>query len=124
MARYRLELTLEGLPKPTNQMQRTHWTTQKAEKDLWVSQVRVKTVLQKPPKPLENARLTLTRHSAVCPDFDGLVSSFKYVMDGLVHAGVLKDDKMKYVNQPNYKWEKAPRGKGWVHVIVEEVTER
>lgn len=73
--------------------------------------------------PLERARLTLTRYSSVAPDFDGLVSSFKHIIDGLIDAGVIVGDSMKVIGAPTYLWEKTSPAKGRVKVIVEEVVE-
>lgn len=50
------------------------------------------TSLKLPPRPLEKAQITLVRYSHRMLDFDGLVGSMKPVVDGLVTAGVLKDD--------------------------------
>jgi hypothetical protein len=76
---------------------------------------------KKPQSPLHAAVLTLTRCSSQEPDFDGLVSGFKSVVDGLVESGILKTDKVGCISQPKYLWEKAPAGKGKIKVRVEEV---
>ena len=72
-------------------------------------------------KPLSRAKLTLTRYSSVCPDPDGLVSSFKSVLDGLVECGVLENDRFTNIGMPTYAWEKAPKNEGKAKVIVEEI---
>lgn len=71
-------------------------------------------------EPLKKAKLTLTRHSARPCDFDGCVSSFKSILDGLVEHGVLADDNMNVIGQPTYKWEKSPPRKGFCTIVVEE----
>lgn len=76
---------------------------------------------KRPPEPLKYARLTLVRFSSVCPDFDGLVSSWKPVIDGLIHARIIEDDSMKNIGMPKFHWEKAPPKKGWILVRVEEL---
>lgn len=68
--------------------------------------------------PLKKAQLILTRVSAVSPDSDGLVSSFKWVIDGLVRAGVLVNDGYGNIGMPEYRWEKGSRGQGKIRVVV------
>lgn len=107
------------LPKPTNQLSRMHW----AAKSKMVNEIKVlvRTLVghRKPPQPLERATLTLTRFSSTQPDYDGLVSSFKHVIDGLIWAQVLENDKWDNIGAPTYKWNKAPRKKGFIEVVVE-----
>jgi len=72
-------------------------------------------------KPLTRARVTITRCSSTEPDYDGLVSGGKALLDGLVEAGVIVDDKVSVIGQPVYLWEKAKPGKGKVKVRVESI---
>lgn len=118
---YRLEFELEGLPKTTNAFARGSFWAFKKEKDKWLSAIRCATALRKPQTPLEKAKLTLTRKSSKRPDNDGLVSSFKYVIDALVNCGILVDDTPDVIGFPDYRWSQAPMKKGMIHVIVEEV---
>lgn len=77
------------------------------------------------------ATLRLTRHSSIEPDYDGLVYSFKALIDALqppkggkkprIGASVIVDDKPSVIGVPDYKWEKAPRGQGHVTIEVWEV---
>jgi len=54
------------------------------------------------------------------PDYDGLVSAFKSVVDGLKEAGVILDDKYENTGPWNCVWRKAKSKQGFVRVIVEE----
>lgn len=119
---YILEFKLLGLPKMTNGSGRVHWSLQHKRAMLWKSLVKcgVKDLL--PAKPLVKAKLTLTRHSGNCPDSDGLVSGFKHVIDGLVEAKVLENDKFSNIGMPDYRWEKAPLKKGFITIKVEEIS--
>jgi hypothetical protein len=65
--------------------------------------------------------LTLTRGSSVQPDYDGLVSGFKHVIDGLVLAKVLINDDQETIGIPEYKWVKADPKEGFIRVTVEEI---
>lgn len=117
-----LEFELGFLPKTTNSGGRAHWAIKAKEareiKCMVWGKVRLSGVTFRK-RPLERAKLTLTRCSSSEPDFDGLVSSFKHVIDGLVDAGVIRNDKGSTIGQPEYRWEKAKPKKGGVRVCVE-----
>lgn len=121
---YSLEFELLGLPRMTNSSGRksTHWRVLKKESDAWKLRVHQRVKHMRPLVPLKRAKLTLTRCSSVSPDSDGLVSGFKHVIDGLVIAGVLENDKFVNIGMPTYLWRKVPAGKGMIRVVVEEVT--
>jgi hypothetical protein len=72
-----------------------------------------------PEKPLDRAMVTITRCSMAEPDYDNLVQGGKFLLDGLIRAGVIKDDAPSVIGRPDYQWEKAPRGKGCVRIRVE-----
>lgn len=116
---YIFEFEIPGLPKTTNSGGRDHWKAKAREAKKWKSMVAI--VVSKPPSPLTKARLTLTRCSSGECDFDGLVSSFKHVIDGLVDAGVIVNDKFSAIGQPTYQMEKASPGKGKIKVKVEQL---
>lgn len=117
---YKLEFEIPDLPGTTNSFNRQHWTYKWRESKKWHRLMIETTHALKPPKPLNKARLTLTRCSARCPDSDGLVSSFKYVIDGLIEAKVLNGDSYEHIKMPEYRWEKAPPKKGKIKISVEE----
>lgn len=103
-------------------MGRSHWAIKAKEANSWKTQVAWKVrELGAPIRPLKIAKLTLIRFSSSEPDPDGLVSSFKHIIDGLVEADVLENDKMSNIGMPAYSWQKCPRGKGSVQIIVEEI---
>ncbi len=117
---YTLEFELKGLPRPTNQLM-VHWRVKHSHAKEWKLKVIHHVVLNKlaPSEPLTKAKLTLTRYSATEPDFDGLVSSFKHVQDGLIRAGVIADDKQSVIGQPTYLWEYVKRNAGKIKIKVE-----
>lgn len=107
------EFELKGLPRMTNSIGRSHWTVKHRESVKWQNMV----VTQCQKLGIENlglgsAVLTLTRFSSTEPDFDGLVSGFKHVLDGLVVCGVIINDKPSVIGQPKYFWEYSPRKQG------------
>jgi len=98
-----------------------NWKKLRREAAIFKSQIGLVTSGKRPPKPLMKAKVTLTRFSSIRPDHDGLVSSFKHILDGLVEAGILHDDNYDTIGVPTYLWDKAPPGKGKIRVEVVEV---
>jgi len=120
--KYRINIEIPGLPKRPNQVLRRHWSTAMNEKKQWYSAVGLAIPARKrPPRPLHRALVKFGRHSTTPPDYDGLVSSFKWVCDALVYHGILIDDKMSNIGMPEFYWEKAPRKKGFITVEVQEI---
>lgn len=119
---YTLEFELKGLPTTTNGSH-GHWATKAKAKRKWIDAVMNYVVQNKahPSEPLTKAKLTLTRCSSSETDFDNLVISFKPVVDGLKHAGVIVDDKMSVIGQPTYAWESVKRNAGKIRIKVEAV---
>ena len=98
-----------------------HWAVVRKERAGWKAKVLAAIGPAKPAKPFEKATLTLTRRSSVAPDPDGLVSGFKAIVDALVDHGVIVNDRFNNIGMPDYRWEKAPPGKG--HVVVRVVAD-
>lgn len=103
---YFLEIKLPGVPKTRNALSRKHWTFQKKEADLWKNLVRAN-IKKFPKNPLKKAHLILERYSIRECDYDGLVSSMKHVIDGLVVAQILEDDSMKIIGMPVFRFFKV-----------------
>lgn len=119
---YRLVFEIPGLPRMSNASGRSRsWRATHNAARRWKHEVILVTRSHRPPAPLERARLTLTRFSSVEPDADGLVIGFKPVIDGLVKAGILVNDRMSNIGMPTYRWAKALPGKGKIQVVVEEI---
>lgn len=117
---YSLSFEINALPPMSNQLLRGGWRVKHANAKKWKRLVALAVQDQfKPSYPLSSAALELIRVSSVEPDFDGLVSGFKAVIDGLVEIGVLATDKMSCIGQPKYRWQKCKRGEGKVIVKVE-----
>lgn len=98
-----------------------HWAQKAKFAKHWYHEVNVALGPNIPPAPLKKAKLTLTRCSSICPDSDGLVSSFKHIIDGLVRGRVLVNDKFENIGMPEYLWEKAAKGSGHVKIKVQEI---
>jgi Holliday junction resolvase RusA-like endonuclease len=118
-----LEIVINDLPKTANSIgKNSFWYTQ-AERKKWrhavlVAVVREVQQREKVGMPYPRASLTLTRHSSSEPDIDNLYSSFKFVIDGLVHAGVIIDDKPSVIDL-KCCWQRAKRSEGKITIRVE-----
>lgn len=117
---YILEFEIKGLPKSTNSFARVGWQARFAYSRKWKTWVKAVAVQKVPSSPLKTAKLTLTRHSSKEPDFDGLVSCFKCILDALVEVGILENDKQSNIGQPTYLWQKTKMRQGKITIRVEE----
>lgn len=125
---YRLEIVLHGLPR-LGQNARGHWRLGYEQDRRWKRAVVFAVGRNLPERPLERARVVMTRFSSVEPEPETLCGSFKAILDairlGHKHDGlpILIDDRRENFvgGRPDYRWEKAPPGRGRVTVLVEEV---
>lgn len=114
-----IAFTLNVLPKTTNAGDRRHYMVKTQEKNAIHALVAHAIRAHLPRAPHQSVKLTLTRNSSVEPDYDGLVSSFKHVIDGLVKARFLANDKRENIGVADYQWRKAKPGKGFIEVAIE-----
>lgn len=121
---YKLSVEIPGLPQTVNQLGRKHWALKVKHNRIWEILVRAHAIGNLPDKPLTKAMVTLTRYSSREPDFDGLTSSFKCILDSLVKCGVLKDDNSKAIGQPAYVWERCGPKDGSIRIEVTSVEEQ
>lgn len=125
MSKHIIDLTILGLPKTTNGTN-SHWI-RFSERKKWHKLVTEALMLQHHlpsarlflPRFVLNPRFTLTRYSSRPPDFDGLVSSFKAIIDTFKKLEVIKDDSMAIIGQPDYKWELAKKSHGRVRIVLD-----
>ena len=119
--KYQIEFMILGLPARTNNAA-SDWKARMMEARKWKLKVAIAVRPEMRPKiALTKARVTLMRFSSREPDYDGLVSSFKHVLDGLINIDVIQDDKMRNIGRPDYQWHRAPKLGGHIIVKVEEI---
>jgi hypothetical protein len=116
-----IELEIAGLPKIITNGSKGSWRAAWGEARKWHREVHDALVLsrQLPPAPFRTARLTLVRCSLREPDADNLYASFKHVVDGLVKAGVLENDKPSNLPATVVRWQPARRNQGKIKITVE-----
>lgn len=120
-----ISFEIQGLPKMTNTL-RKHWRVILRERNKWKDMVKNAVLLEQKrgariDSPLTKAKVTITRFSARAPDYDGMVSAGKALLDGLVEAGVLADDNFEVIGAPQYLWEYARPKQGKIKVKVESL---
>jgi hypothetical protein len=75
-----------------------------------------------PLSPLAKAHIRLIRHSHRTLDFDGLVGSLKPVVDSLVSAGVILDDRWSVLGKWDVDQVFRPKKEGnLLEIYVSEV---
>lgn len=104
-----ISFEIKELPKMPNAVLRQHYFIIKKEADKWHALVLKEVAKQRPNRPYPKAKLTLTRYSTNEPDYDGLVGSFKWVVDALVKSGIIIDDKYSVIGKSDYIWEKVSK---------------
>lgn len=120
---YRLELELTGLPKRINEWSGSSWHSKYRESQKWLKRLMGKMLVNRqspPPRPLNKAKITLTRYSSRSPDYDGLVISFKPLIDALKNHLIISDDSMKVIGKPVYEWVQVRPREGRIKIVVEE----
>lgn len=120
----RIDFTIKELPLMSNGLLRRHWSFIMKEKQKWHNlvgrEIQGQKLLGPDFKPLEKARITFIRASIKEPDWDGLVSGFKFVTDALTESGVIIDDKPSVITC-EYRWVKCKKSEQGIFVSVEGV---
>jgi len=111
----------EGTP-PNYANARMHWRVKFVSLALWKAHV-VKHIGRTPAQwRIEQPQLTLTLFSLKEPDFDNLVSRWKPVIDGLVAAGIIQDDKISVIGSPTFHWRKVKKLKDQsIEILVSDI---
>lgn len=121
---YEIHFYIPGLPPMPNEFYSgKHYGERSREKDKWHMAVMAATCSKRPRLPLTRAHLKLIRFSPSRPDYDGLVGSFKLVVDGLVKAGVLIDDNLDVTGPWDCSWVKSKKPNWGVGVVVKQIQE-
>lgn len=114
------EIEIQGLPKTINQIGQSHWRVKQRHTQKWKGLVIQHCYLAKiSGLNLAKAWLTLTRCSAKEPDADNLAISFKPLVDGLVEAGVIIDDRPSVIGSSTYLWKASKMKAGKVLIRIE-----
>lgn len=118
---YSLEFTIHALPKIISNGSHGHWATKYAHAKKWHGLVAQAIGPNKPLAPLSAVSGIFIRGSSTPPDYDGLVISFKPLIDALVKCAVLQNDRINNLPNPKYLWEKAAPKRGFIKISIKEV---
>jgi len=118
-----IEFEIPGVP-PLLLNARLHWRSVHAKRGKWKSWVETALLGQVPPEPFDRALVIYTRCCGYKePDYDNLVSSWKWIQDGMVEAGLLGEDRRSNI-EPYYLWERAKPSEKRIRVQVQPILER
>lgn len=109
---------IPALSKRVNQTSGHSWRILHAERIKWRKWVMLASSGQRPAAPYPRATVRIIRVSSRCPDFDGLVSSGKQIIDALKYCGIIEDDSMAHIGAPTYEWLKGKPKEGKTIVTV------
>jgi hypothetical protein len=109
---YRLYLRFEGdLPKTANNLLGAHWRTRAGNADKWKRIVAMSSEALRPEKALGQFHISVKRSSHRMLDFDGCVSIFKPIIDGLKGL-IIEDDCWKMTGPWRVDQEFRPKKDG------------
>lgn len=111
---YFLELDLTKKPKSLNRKLRSHWTVKHRENQEWDTYIAMLTARRKPIAPLQKARVDFVWEYYRPMDFDGFVGALKPVVDALVSAGIIEDDKWDCIGSWTIDYKFRPKKEGFL----------
>jgi len=113
-----MKLFIPVLPKLPNTLLGSSWYVRSTHARKWRRYIGEALMEFQPVKKLQFAYVTLTRCSPRSCDFDGLVGSFKPVLDALVKNFAIEDDDPVHVSV-EYEWQKTARKEQGIKITVE-----
>lgn len=121
---YKLHFQIAGLPASANVTMGRNVYIARTNSKKWKKEVFNLIRGYLPKTPLKSAMLTLVRFNWRTLDFDGLVISFKPVVDGLcplegISTGIMENDSWKATGVWRVDQRYAPRGSECIQVTVE-----
>lgn len=108
---YKLSFELNELPPSLNVFMRMHFRERAKVFKRIENQCHLLMAGKTPEKPLAKFLITFTRFTIRPLDIDNLVASFKPVLDSIVRAGVIEDDKWTGTDSFHYKRERVSEKK-------------
>ena len=118
---YQFKIEIKELPVMGNPYLRMNRHKRNTYNKNWYEFMFYATQGKRPIKPLNRARLKLIRYSSAMPDYDGLVFSFKPVIDSLKLAGIISDDSWKCIGKIDCDWIRCSRKEQRISIEVFEV---
>lgn len=123
MTPYTLQFEVMGLPKSANKVVGKNRMATHAHAQSWKRIIWLATRNKLPPEPLKRCKLKLTRLNFRTLDYDGLVTSFKPIVDGLVEARILHNDTWNITGAWDVTQEYTPKAQARIRVEVIQIEE-
>ena len=118
-----IDFEIPGAP-PLLLNARLHWRSVHRQRGQWKSWVSTALLGRIPPEPFNHALVVYTRYCGYQePDYDNLVSSWKWIQDAMVEVGLLGEDRRSNI-EPMYLWEKATPKQKRVRIQVQPILGR
>lgn len=114
-----IKFTLFELPYSLNKWQNFHWAKKKREKDRLQRDIHFLTCSQKPKKPYEKAKVTVTMYFKTKRNRDILNFPLKAEIDCLVDCGIIKDDNINVIGKPEIVFAHDPKNPRTEYIITE-----
>jgi len=119
MQLYNLEISIDIQGTDSNRiLGRNHFSKHRVF-SLVKNQVEMLTLGKRPPSPLTQFKISVTRLSPKFMDFDNMISSLKPAIDGLRIAKVIKDDSWEFIKDIPVDQKKSKEKK--LIITVQEV---
>jgi Holliday junction resolvase RusA-like endonuclease len=101
-----IKLTIPGTPPSLNQWSRMHWAKAAKIKKQWENDILYVFLASKAKGvfPLEKARITIKYYFSTNRRRDADNLNLKFILDGLVKAGIIVDDSTKVIGQVITEW--------------------
>jgi hypothetical protein len=120
---YVLQFKVPGVPLSLNKVLRMNFRRRDAYYKRWYSDIALIVGSNRPPRPLERAHLSFTRHAPRTLDYDGCAGSMKPLADALQHCGVIINDSWKVTRAWSIDQVYTKTGSEFVTIRVEEIIE-
>lgn len=118
---YEICFRVPGQPETLNVMLRMNTFKRRKIKAEWEKMVWLLVRNQIPKEPLRKAFITFKLYRSRFMDWDGAVGSMKPIMDGIVKAGILKDDSYKITGPWDVTQHKCKPGEEMVECRIKQI---
>ena len=117
---YQLNFKVSGQPLALNKVLRMHYHSRNKYNKRWYDIIHYAVWRQLPPKPLDKATITIILHLPKRYDYDGGVGALKPLIDGLVHAKVIRNDSYVVTGPWYVTQELCKKGLQMVEISIVE----
>ena len=117
---YQIQFKISGQPRPLNELLRMHYKKRNNYNKRWYEIIHYAVCRELPPKPLDKATISVTLYLPKRYDYDGAVGALKPLIDGLVHAKIIRNDSYVVTGPWFVTQELCKKGLQMVEISVVE----